>query len=192
MSATSTACASHSGLPLSSTSISANSSLFASRRSASFQSSRARWVGGVYRHVSNARAAAATARSTSRSVASGAVASVSPVAGFDRREALVRLDERAVDVEPQRPVEERDLGLRDGWHGPPPCDDRTSLLRRARGPGDRARLVGAARRARAPDRRAGTGRRPAPAWLRRPRARARPEDPRAWRRRSRPARSRAG
>ena len=78
----STACASHIGLPLSSTSIVANSSLFASSRSARCHIRRARCVGGVNRHVSNARAAAVTAASTSRSVASGAWASVCPVAGF--------------------------------------------------------------------------------------------------------------
>ena len=102
MRAMSTACASHIGLPLSSTSIVANSSLFASSRSASSHIRRARWVGGMNRHASNARAAAATAASTSRSVASGASASVSPVAGFIVTSDPLGLDERAVDVETER------------------------------------------------------------------------------------------
>src|SRR5580704_18113307 len=82
VSATSTACASQSGLPLSSTSMVASSSACCSSRSARSHNRRARRVAGTARQLGNALRAAPTASPTSRSVASGASASTSPVAGF--------------------------------------------------------------------------------------------------------------
>src|SRR6185437_2434516 len=80
--AISTAFASASGLPLSSTSIVANSSACSSSRSASAHMRRARWLGGANRQAGKAALAALTAWSTSCSPARGASASGSPVAGF--------------------------------------------------------------------------------------------------------------
>src|SRR6202021_630444 len=72
------------GLPLSIDSISANSSRFASSRSATFQISCPRWEVDILLHgpSSKARRAAVTARSTSSASASGTWATTSPVAGL--------------------------------------------------------------------------------------------------------------
>src|ERR1700722_13115252 len=76
--------ATENGLPLSSDSISANSSRLASSKSATFQISWPRCEGDILLHgpSSKARRAAVTARSTSSLSASGTRAITSPVAGL--------------------------------------------------------------------------------------------------------------
>ena len=70
------------GLPLSSVSCRANNSKFSSITSAILLSMAARSVAVVLRHVLNASCAAATAASTSASVASVNFANASPLAGL--------------------------------------------------------------------------------------------------------------
>src|SRR3954469_16183080 len=101
------------GFPLSRTSIVANSSLTASRRSANRQINLARWVGGVNRHSSNARPAGGPAPPPPRAERPpGGGPRRSPLAGrrqrrlgellaggrVHRRQPLVGLDEGAIDV----------------------------------------------------------------------------------------------
>ena len=74
--------ASGSVLPISAVTERASRSAFASSRSRSAKSLRARSIEGVERQPGNASRAAATAASTSAAPESGTVASVSPVAGF--------------------------------------------------------------------------------------------------------------
>ena len=102
----STARASPIGLPLSSTSIVASSSLCSSIRSASAQSSRARCVGGVARQPRNASAAAWTAGSTSGSRGQRDLGEGFAGRRVDRRQPVIGADVLAADVQPQRAVDE--------------------------------------------------------------------------------------
>jgi hypothetical protein len=185
--AISTAFASPSGFPLSSTSMAANSSACASSSSASIHMRRARRADGVNRQLGKASLAARTAWSTSRSPASGTTASGCPVAGL-RTVSRSR-------VVTNSPSVYRCSGLsRKAGRGSVTVSVTSGFFvsTAIRGPAGRGPRACGGHRAHPARHRAGSGRRWAPSSGRRPRGGSRPADP-AWSRpRWRSARSPTG